>query len=625
MADKDESLERMAADDEVKHYAAERVEFEKQAREWRATAKRYTERYRNDGDSAKKNHRYSILWANTEILKASTFNRVPKPDVSRRWQMPDDQGQEVAQRTAIVMEKALQFGADDKKRFARPINQSNQDAWIGGLGQIRVKVEQKLQPFDDGSERSVDQRAPLDYVYWDSFRWSPARTWNDVWWVEYDHLMTRDDMRANPATREHANDIPLTVTVSAGHVSARTDDKDHSEPPSSIGRALIRERWDKRREKRIWLADGWKNVLLKEDPPASFDGFFDCPEPLVYFRTNDIYMPLPHYGFYEALAIELDDVTERLAGLTSMAKACGAYDQVMKEFNDIADLPDGVFIPLSQGAGSDKAIKDKVFLWPVDMVVTAIVQLSARQAQLRQIIDDVTGISDIIRGQTSPSETLGAQQLKAQFGDFRLSSPQDEMQRFVEDAVKLQGEVTAEVFEQDTLARISGEQVDGEMMELMRDEQMRSYRVSVSLDELVQPDEEAQKQRGIEYLGAMQSFFAEALPTIQAFPQMAPLIGAMVKFANRLFNAGRELEEQVDETMDALAQQASQPQEPPGPSPDVVAKEEGASKREMAKAMTAMQLKEMELDASGRSQMAKAATDLELEDARGANRGNGQA
>ena len=599
-----ESLERMPKDDEVRHYLAEQQLYDKQHDAWITRAKQYTEDYRRDSGEAEKARRFPIFWSNTEILKAATFNQSPQPDVSRRWQFTDDGSQKVALDAAIIMEKVLRFNADQTDQFEVPIEQSNQDALIPGRGTARVDLEQEFQEFDDGSEQVTDQRAPLKYVYWQDFSHSPARIWSDVRWIRYRHLMTRDDLRKHRATKAAADKIPLTVKIGARNDLMIVDPKDKADQPATFGRAEVWEFWDKEKGEIIWLARGWDKVLHKEQPLITFNDFFDCPPPLIYGSTNDTMVPLPDYGRYVALAEELDALTARAAGIISQIKACGAYDGVLKNFPDIARLADGEFVPLGQGAGTEGGIDKKIFQWPIETQVVVLRELLLQREQVKQSIFEITGISDIVRGSTNPNETLGAQELKGQFASFRLSGKQNAMRRFVQRCLQLQGEVAAELYSTETLGRITGEEITDEIMALLRDERMRGYRVDVSLEELVRPDQERQKQTAIEYLGAMQSFFAEALPTIQVMPAVAPLIGEMVKFANRQFKAGRELEETVDRTMDQLVEQASQPQEPPGPDPDAQLKAEtaleqeqmrqqGANQREVAKAATAVQLEQV--------------------------------
>jgi hypothetical protein len=65
-------------------------------------------------------------------------------------------------------------------------------------------------------------------------------------------------------------------------------------------------------------------------------------------------------------------------------------------------------------------------------------------------MDDVyqiTGLSDIMRGQTEASETLGAQQLKSQYGSVRIRDRQDEMVRIARDITRIAAEIMAENFQ----------------------------------------------------------------------------------------------------------------------------------------------------------------------------------
>jgi hypothetical protein len=63
-------------------------------------------------------------------------------------------------------------------------------------------------------------------------------------------------------------------------------------------------------------------------------------------------------------------------------------------------------------------------------VVSAFSTVYTQRTQVLQVIYEVTGISDIIRGGgTKASETATAQQLKAQYGSMRLRRRQDDIQK----------------------------------------------------------------------------------------------------------------------------------------------------------------------------------------------------
>ena len=90
------------------------------------------------------------------------------------------------------------------------------------------------------------------------------------------------------------------------------------------------------------------------------------------------------------------------------------------------------------------------------MIATTI---TACVALRKQIIDDIyqiTGMADIMRGDTDPNETLGAQQMKAQYGTTRIRDKQQELARVARDLVEITSEIiTKEKFKGDTIIEMS--------------------------------------------------------------------------------------------------------------------------------------------------------------------------
>ena len=76
----------------------------------------------------------------------------------------------------------------------------------------------------------------------------------------------------------------------------------------------------------------------------------------------------------------------------------------------------------------------------------------------KQVIDDIyqiMGLSDIMRGDTDPNETLGAQQIKTQNGSARVRDKQQELARLSKDLVEITSEIITEKFEPDTIIEMS--------------------------------------------------------------------------------------------------------------------------------------------------------------------------
>src|SRR6185312_6467878 len=67
----------------------------------------------------------------------------------------------------------------------------------------------------------------------------------------------------------------------------------------------------------------------------------------------------------------------------------------------------------------------------------------------------LSGISDIMRGATEAEETLGAQQLKSQYGSVRVRDKIDELQRVARDVARIVPEIASDKFSQKTLLDMS--------------------------------------------------------------------------------------------------------------------------------------------------------------------------
>ena len=87
----------------------------------------------------------------------------------------------------------------------------------------------------------------------------------------------------------------------------------------------------------------------------------------------------------------------------------------------------------------------EVIIWlPIDMIAQTITSLVALRKQIIDDIYQIMGLSDIMRGATDPQETLGAQQLKTQYGSTRIRDKQQELVRLARDLVEITTEIICE-------------------------------------------------------------------------------------------------------------------------------------------------------------------------------------
>ena len=99
------------------------------------------------------------------------------------------------------------------------------------------------------------------------------------------------------------------------------------------------------------------------------------------------------------------------------------------------------------------------------MIAQTVTALVALRKEVISDIYQIMGLSDIMRGATDPDETLGAQQLKTQYGSTRIRDKQYEMVRVARDLVCIIVEIIAEKFKPETIIRMSQTQLPTKEMQ----------------------------------------------------------------------------------------------------------------------------------------------------------------
>jgi hypothetical protein len=287
--------------------------------------------------------------------------------------------------------------------------------------------------------------------------------------------------------------------------------------------------------------------------------------------------PRPDYYMIQDQYVELDDINNRISQLVKACKVVGVYDQsAIGVSRMLTEGFDNELIPVDNWAmfAEKGGLKGQIDWLPLDMIIAALEQLNAAREVIKGQIYELTGIADIVRGASKASETLGAQQIKAQFASVRIKKLQDEVARFATDIMRIKAELMVKHFDPEILLQKSNIMSTGEAnsiwiapaMELLTSEEGFEWRVTVNADTLAQADYAMEKQDRIELLTTMSGFMEKSLPMIQTYPASATLMVSMMKWAISGFKNADEIEGMLDKELTALEEAAQQP--PPSPPPD---------------------------------------------------------
>jgi hypothetical protein len=420
----------------------------KEEKDWRETGDKAVNVFRSrsdKGDGQKRERTFNILHANVETIVPALYNSLPVPDIRRRFNDDDPVGREISE----LIERCISFSIDNYD-FDSHMRAAVMDMELPGRGLSRVRY---VPYFDEANENKVYEEVICEHVPWKRFRRGPAQMWTDVPWVAFELFLTREELRR--LAPDVADDVDLDCNAD-GYV----EKGDGQNVPDIYKRAHAWEIWDKESRKVIFIAPSYNlKPIYMEDDPLGLTGFFPLPRPLYAIETSDTLVPVTPYEIYRDQAEELERISRRIMVLINALKARGVYDGRMEEIGRLAKAEDNELIPIesamvyADGGGLEKGI-----LWfPVQVIAVVVEKLYIQREQIKQAIYEITGIADILRGSTNPNETLGAQQLKAQWGSLRIQRKQAEVQRYARDLFRLKAEIIATKFSFETIMMMTGQ------------------------------------------------------------------------------------------------------------------------------------------------------------------------
>ena len=601
--------------------------YENEFAKWQARVKKLVKRYRDDtrGSGGNETAKFNILWSNVQTLIPAVYAKLPKADVSRRFGDNDPVGRVAAQ----LVERAIDFEIEHYPDFRSTMKYDVEDRFLGGRGTAWVRYEPHVAPIgveDDGVsitsaieqgegappplEQIEYERAPVDYVHWKDFGHSQGRTWEEVGQVWRWVYMTREAL-VERFGEEMARQIPTDQGPET--LNAYRDSK------RQYNLAKICELWDKETLKVYWLSKGMSHFIDVRDDPLNFEGFFPCPKPLYATTTSDNLVPVPDFVLYQDQAMELDILSDRIDGLVKALRVRGVYDasqpalqRLMTEGDNNALIPVDKWAAFSEKGG----LKGSVDLLPLDTIAQALIQCYQARADIKGQIYEITGISDIIRGQSAASETATAQQIKGQYAGLRLRSMQEDVALFATEVIRLKAQVMCMRYQPQTiLAYSAAEQMSDadkalipQALQLIRDKPLRNFRIDIAADSLVQIDEVQEKQDRLQFLQAFGGFLQQALPVGQASPELVPVMMDLLKYGVQAFKAARSLEGTIDAATEQLKQMAAQPRENPAAQ-----QAQMEAQAEQAKSQMLMQIEQAKLQQSAQVEALKAQNDQQLE------------
>lgn len=561
----------------------------KREKDFRKDGKKILEIYENECETP-----FNILYSNTETLLPALFSQIPRPVVTRRYKDEDPMGKAVSEACQRMLEYLLDTDTEGNDNFEGSVTDATLDSLLPGRGVTSVKYESA----EDVSWETVctDSRS------WDKVYFGYAKKWSKVPWVAYEEYLDKEE-----AKRLFGDKVKKLAFT-----EGEEDDeeyKDESEETSTRKTALVYQIWDKSDKMIRYVSPQYKDGFLREDEdPLGLTGFFNCPKPIQFVKKSNCLTPTALYKLYENQAKELNRIQLRLNKVIEAIKVRGAYNGMLgQEIEEILKEDDNALIPTDKAAAIMEGGFDKnIWFLPLQELISVAQALIQARESAKQVIYEITGISDIVRGQSAASETLGAQKIKESWGTMRLKRLQKEVQRYALDIIKLMLDIAAAKFSEDSWARMTGlpyttaeqkaqaqqmlqaaqalqqqmqvppDQIPPQIKQqlqqaqqalqapywpdiinLIKDNFSRSYRIDIETNSTLDVEATEDKQLVGEFMNAMAQFMNGIGPLIETGVMPFPAAKSMMLAIVKRYRFGTEVEKELN------AMQEPKPKENP--------------------------------------------------------------
>lgn len=568
--------------------------------------------------------------SNIVMLTSMLYGKTPKVEVARRFADADDDVSRVA---GVILTRILNTDIETAgEDMASVFRNALQDRLIPGLGtacvQYQYEEETIVTPakmgFDENGEyvelapeveetQIVDEWTDICYTHWKDVLWSPARVHSEITWKARRSYLTRPKLKARfpNLTKEQLTGISFD---SYGPMP-----KDGTQKANRKPQAEVWEIWDKDFRKVFWWSEGAGEILDLEGDPLGLDGFFNEPPPMVANVTTTQFLPKSDYDIAADLYRQIDELEARISLLTEACKLVGLYDKsqdaIKRVFNEGVEndlIPCDNWAAFMEKGGAQGAI-----VWlPIKEVAEVIEILTAKQGQKIQQLQQVTGMSDVMRGAASARNTrVSATQdkLETQFGSIRIEALQNEFARWVNDTQALKVEIISKhyqpycILQQSNIMLTADAPLAEQAVALIKDVENSKWKITVRPETLAIADYAQLKQDRSEFLMGLAQFMQSAAPLLQLSPMALPVLMKLLKWFLAGFRGSNEVEGILDT---AIVQFEKAPPKTDKPDPAV---EKAKAEMELKKQEAQMEAQLKQQEHAAKMQQMQAEFQVEME------------
>lgn len=367
---------------------------------------------------------------------------------------------------------------------------------------------------------------------------------------------------------------------------------------------VVFEYWDKTLKEVRWLAENSDDFFQPqydyatdarvdtsqlqevEEQQTDYDnsdlyglsGFFPSTYPLIFNNTTKSFWPTPEFFQVADLLDDIHSIVGRMILLTKAIRVRFFYDSSIPQLSSLIGETGeggGLGIPnleqnLIQGKGT---LSTLVQYFPVAEMVDGLNNMYTAFQNRMDMFYQITGISDLIRGQTNPDsdKTYGERQLEGKFALNRIEPYQRRSQEWLKDNYQLGMEFGLKMFSDATVDEyIVPQTLDEEdkaryvpALSLLKENKRRRFRIDFETDSTIAINENWRRNQAIQTADVITKMMEATANVAQTNPQMAQTeLKIMEHVIGELTNGKLfvdEVKKSIQETIDTALQPKNEP------------------------------------------------------------------
>lgn len=427
---------------------------------------------------------------------------------------------------------------------------------------------------EDGEEEDVENpRILVRAMHFDEVRIATGvRDTDQIWWRAY---LVRTTMKE---AKKMFPDADLS-TIQGESQSTDINDDDFKK---KVNKELFSfwEIWDKKERRILCINELISDKPLKvENDPYELVGFFPSPrDMMINERYCDLY-PVPDFtqtrDIYENLHLLAKRINNIVKAIKGSALFDGSFPELVSLFNEIGD-GSGIAMSNFKTLMGEGGLDALVMYPPYERLAQTLQQLLQAFQQQKDDLDNLRGISDIIRGTSDPATSATAERIKQLSARNKFSMREKEVVRFARDLVESMCDLALKTFPDLKIKEIVGfayldpedQQQFDQALIMLRDPKTRMVRIDLETDASNALNSQDAEENAAKMLDAVAKYILPMAQAAAQTPMLAPFLFKVLEIGISKFQNGKHAEDELKKSFSQMMEQIQTPPAPPTPPPD---------------------------------------------------------